>query len=86
MYDILTAYKEMTGISCLINTSFNMHEEPIVRSPEEAIIAFQKSKLDLLILGPYQISQQERSISAAEAYENVFDVGRETQKQAAVST
>jgi carbamoyltransferase len=76
MYDILTAYRDLTGISCVINTSFNMHEEPIVRSPEEAIIAFQQSKLDLLILGPFLVSQPEqvrqtpyieKSILAAEA-------------------
>jgi hypothetical protein len=37
-----------------------MHEEPIVRSPEEAIIAFQQSKLYLLILGPFLVSQAEQ--------------------------
>ncbi|MGH9902959.1 MAG: carbamoyltransferase C-terminal domain-containing protein, partial [Pyrinomonadaceae bacterium] len=57
MYDILTAYRELTGLSCVINTSFNMHEEPIVRSPEEAISAFQQSKLDHLVLGPFLVSQ-----------------------------
>lgn len=53
MYDILAAYKKLTGISCLINTSFNMHEEPIVHSPNDAITAFLQGGLDLLILGPY---------------------------------
>jgi carbamoyltransferase len=57
MYDILTAYKRLTGISCLINTSFNMHEEPIVRSPEEAISAFLQSHLDFLVLGPFLVRQ-----------------------------
>ena len=56
-YDILKAYKQLTGISSLINTSFNMHEEPIVRSPKEAIVAFWQSKIDLLILGPFLVSQ-----------------------------
>jgi carbamoyltransferase len=58
MYGILAAYKELTGISCLINTSFNMHEEPIVRSPHDAISAFRQSKIDLLILGPYLVWEE----------------------------
>jgi predicted NodU family carbamoyl transferase len=40
----------------LINTSFNRHEEPIIRAPEEAIVAFRQSNLDLLILGPFLVS------------------------------
>ena len=57
MHEILSAYKHLTGISVLINTSFNMHEEPIVRSPEEAILAFQQSHLHHLALGPFFVSQ-----------------------------
>jgi len=57
VYAILSSYKALTGISVLINTSFNMHEEPIVRSPAEAIISFKQSNLDNLILGPYLISK-----------------------------
>jgi len=62
MYEILALYKELTGISCLINTSFNMHEEPIVRSPSEAILAFQQSRLDYLALGPFLVSQAKEEI------------------------
>jgi carbamoyltransferase len=29
-YDILKAHKKLSGIPCPINTSFNVHEEPIV--------------------------------------------------------
>jgi carbamoyltransferase len=50
-YDILKHYKELTGLPCLINTSFNMHEEPIVNTPEDAVRTFQKARLDFLILG-----------------------------------
>lgn len=57
MHDILKAYHELSGESCVVNTSFNMHEEPIVRSPQEALQAFQKSQLDHLILGPYWVSR-----------------------------
>ena len=50
-YNILSEYKKITGIPSLVNTSFNIHEEPIVNTPAEAIKAFQDSKLDALLLG-----------------------------------
>jgi carbamoyltransferase len=55
MHALLLAYKRRTGVSCLINTSFNMHEEPIVRAPGEAIAAFLTSGLDFLALGPFLV-------------------------------
>ena len=50
-YKILNAYYRLTGIPSLINTSFNMHEEPIVCSPEDAIRSFQQGNLDYLAIG-----------------------------------
>jgi carbamoyltransferase len=50
-YDILAAYKELTGIPSAVNTSFNMHEEPIVCTTREALKAFVASRLDALVLG-----------------------------------
>jgi len=54
-YDILKEYEKLTGIPSLINTSFNMHEEPIVNSPQDAVRAFLDGKLDYLLLGPYLV-------------------------------
>lgn len=50
-YKILSEYKKITGIPSVVNTSFNIHEEPIVNTPEEAIRAFKDSRLDALLLG-----------------------------------
>ena len=47
-------YKETGGLS-LINTSFNVHEEPIVCSPEDAIKSFKKKMVDVLIINDHQI-------------------------------
>jgi carbamoyltransferase len=58
-YDILTEYHALTGRSVLVNTSFNMHEEPIVCSPDDALRAFESSNLDHLVLGPFLISRTE---------------------------
>jgi carbamoyltransferase len=52
---IISAYREMTGLCSVINTSFNMHEEPIVRSAGDAIRAFQAGNLPYLALGDYLV-------------------------------
>ena len=49
-YDIINEYYKLSGIPTLINTSFNMHEEPIVASPEDAIRAFLDSGIDYLVM------------------------------------
>jgi len=53
-YNILKKYKELTGIGCLVNTSFNVHNEPIVNRPEEAFVHLKNKIVDFLIT-PYGI-------------------------------
>lgn len=50
---IIDEYRRRTGLPAIVNTSFNMHEEPIVCSPEDAVRAFRSSELDYLALGPF---------------------------------
>ena len=50
-YEILDKYYQLSGIPTLINTSFNMHEEPIVNSPMDAIRAFLQGNIDYLAIG-----------------------------------
>jgi carbamoyltransferase len=47
-FDILAGYKKATGVPVLINTSFNVHEEPIVNAPEEALRALLDDRVDAL--------------------------------------
>jgi len=54
-YDIVSEYEKLTGIPSLINTSFNMHEEPIVNTPEDAVRAFIEGSLDYLAIGPFLV-------------------------------
>lgn len=55
MARILRLYEKLTGKPVLVNTSFNMHEEPIVCSPEDAVRAFLDSELDFLAAGPFLV-------------------------------
>jgi carbamoyltransferase len=60
-YKILTAYHQRTGIPSLINTSFNMHGEPIVCTPEDALRSFNQGKLDYLAIGNWLVTNPEIS-------------------------
>jgi len=53
---VLTRFQEKTGAAVLLNTSYNIHEEPIVRTPAEAIRAFQSAGLDVLAMGPFLLT------------------------------
>ena len=48
-FDILAAFKACTGLPALVNTSFNVHEEPIVNRPEECCKALQDGRVDFVV-------------------------------------
>lgn len=52
-YRVLKEYEKLSGVPAFINTSFNIHEEPIVRTAEDAVRAFVDGSLDYLQLGPF---------------------------------
>jgi carbamoyltransferase len=56
-YRLLSEYERLTGLPCIVNTSFNMHEEPIVNTPAEAVKSFLASELDALILGRFLVAR-----------------------------
>jgi carbamoyltransferase len=58
-YKIAAAYHKLTGIPSLINTSFNMHGEPIVCKPEDALRSFNEGKLDYLAIGNWLVVNPE---------------------------
>jgi carbamoyltransferase len=49
-YALLKAFKEVTGIGVLINTSFNVRGEPPVCSPQDAVRCFLATKMDYLVM------------------------------------
>jgi carbamoyltransferase len=51
-YDLIKAFAARTGIPVILNTSFN-ENEPIVCTPSEAIDCFQRTKMDVLVIGSY---------------------------------
>jgi carbamoyltransferase len=61
-YRIIEAFFRRTGLPAVINTSFNMHEEPIVCSADDCVRAFLEGNLDYLAIGPHLI-QHPRPIT-----------------------
>ena len=51
-YDLIQTFERKTGVPVILNTSFN-ENEPIVCAPEQAIDCFQRTKMDVLAIGPY---------------------------------
>jgi carbamoyltransferase len=67
-YDVIEEFEKQTGIPTVINTSFNMHEEPIVCTPADAIRAFRLGHLDYLSIGDFLVPSPdpiERDLSWA---------------------
>ncbi len=54
---ILMELKALVGSGVVLNTSFNIHEEPIIRTPEHAVNAFLAAGLDYLAIGRYLVKQ-----------------------------
>jgi carbamoyltransferase len=48
-YNIIEAFRKQTGIPVLVNTSFNVHEEPIVNTPEESGRALVDGRIDFIV-------------------------------------
>jgi carbamoyltransferase len=53
---LISAYHRLSGIPLVLNTSFNVHEEPIVCAPAEAIRAFVEKRVDCLAVGSWWLS------------------------------
>jgi len=47
--DILRRFRAATGLPVLVNTSFNVHEEPIVNSPSECLKALRGGRIDFVV-------------------------------------
>jgi len=69
MHDIITAFEKRTGGAIVLNTSFNLHGFPIVRTAEEALGVLRDSGLEYLQVNDYLVSKRPpSSINGAAAH------------------
>ena len=57
---LISAFRDLTGVPVVLNTSFN-DNEPIVCRPEEAIDCFLRTKVDALVLGDFLVTRSSES-------------------------
>ncbi|MBI4484653.1 MAG: hypothetical protein HY655_01460, partial [Acidobacteria bacterium] len=51
----IQAFYERTGCPVIVNTSFNVKDEPIVCTPEDAYRCFMKTHMDVLVLESFVV-------------------------------
>lgn len=56
LHAVLKRYGALTGVPLLINTSFNLHDEPIVCSPKDAVLALSRGAADVLVMNDYWVA------------------------------
>jgi carbamoyltransferase len=56
-YHLIEAFRDLTGVPIVLNTSFN-ENEPVVNTPAEALDCFLRTKMDLLVMGELMIERQ----------------------------
>lgn len=57
-YQLIYEFYKITGIPCLLNTSFNLKGEPIVENPKQAIEDFLKTKMNFLVIGSFIVGKE----------------------------
>ena len=56
-YKVIEAFHKLTWIPLVVNTSFNIKNEPIVETPEDAIRCFLSTEIDYLVMGDYIVEK-----------------------------
>ena len=71
---LLSAFKEETGCSVLLNTSFNVRGEPIVCTPEDAFRCFMGTEIEVLVIENCFLKKEDQDVSLKLDYKNTFDI------------
>jgi carbamoyltransferase len=54
--------KKRNGVPVLLNTSFNIRGDTIVRTPEDAVKCFLGTGMDALAIGPYLLRKKRGAV------------------------
>lgn len=61
-YELIEAFKKLTGYSVIVNTSFNVRGEPIVCTPEDAYKCLMRTEMDYLVIGNLLFDKKQQPI------------------------
>jgi carbamoyltransferase len=71
-YKLIKRFKELTGCSVLVNTSFNVRGEPIVSTPEDAFRCFMGTELDMLVVEDILHEKEAQNAKLKKCYEDLY--------------
>ncbi len=71
-HHLLSKFKEKTGCSILVNTSFNIRGEPIVLTPTDAFRCFMGTDMDVLVIGNCYLQKEKQNPLLKEDYKSQF--------------
>tara|TARA_B100001971_G_C18118014_1_gene497878 strand:+ start:44 stop:475 length:432 start_codon:yes stop_codon:yes gene_type:complete len=60
-WELIREFEKITGVPVILNTSFN-ENEPIVRTPEEALNCFLRTDFDVLSIGDYIVLKKDNRV------------------------
>ena len=60
IYNLIQEFYKITKVPILVNTSFNIKDEPIVESPKDAFKCFMGSGLDYMVCGNFLLKKDEQ--------------------------
>jgi carbamoyltransferase len=73
-HTLLSTFKQKTGCPVLVNTSFNVRGEPIVRTPEDAFRCFMGTELDALAIGNLYLEKSNQNPALKLDYKGAFEL------------
>ena len=73
-YQLIRKFKEKTGCSVLINTSFNVRGEPPVCTPEDAFKCFMGTEMDALVVGNCLMLKEHQDQALLLDYKSAFEL------------
>jgi len=71
---LISRFKQATGCSVLVNTSFNVRGEPIVGTPEDAFRCFMGTEMETLVVGNCFLRKDEQDKALAIDYKDKFEL------------
>ncbi|MBT7409163.1 MAG: hypothetical protein HN826_05640, partial [Methylococcales bacterium] len=73
-HQLISRFKEKTGCSVVVNTSFNVRGEPIVCTPEDAFKCFMGTGIELLVVGNCVLRKESQDKSLIEDYKDKYEL------------
>ena len=71
---LISRYKEKTGCSVVVNTSFNVRGEPIVCTPEDAFRCLMGTEIEFLVVGNSIMRKEDQDPALKLDYKNAYEL------------